>query len=154
MIVNTYSRYQAGLTLNNLFPAIKGKCACGCGKELPKSRKKWYSDLCRDTAFIKFAIIKGDTSIIRHQLFLIDMGACRMCGSVTDTWQADHIIPVMYGGSGCDLSNLQTLCIECHQSKTFSHSKYYPILIQFPRKRPQFSLSGLSLKVDRLQIAV
>lgn len=32
-------------------------------------------------------------------------------------WDVDHRIPVLEGGSD-DLSNLQTLCLECHYRKT------------------------------------
>ena len=35
-----------------------------------------------------------------------------------DFWQADHIVPVSGGGGECDLSNFQTLCSSCHDSKT------------------------------------
>lgn len=30
-------------------------------------------------------------------------------------WHADHIIPVFRGGGLCDLHNLRTLCVACHQ---------------------------------------
>lgn len=33
-------------------------------------------------------------------------------------WQADHIIPVIEGGGECDLTNLRTMCIPCHQNAT------------------------------------
>ena len=33
-------------------------------------------------------------------------------------WDADHIIPVVEGGGGCDLDNYRTLCIPCHQQIT------------------------------------
>lgn len=154
MTVNTYSRYQPGLTLNHIFPSIKDKCACGCGNTLPKSRKKWFSDLCRDTAFIKFAIIKGDTSIIRSQLFLVDLGACRMCGCITEDWHADHIFPVMFGGGACDLSNMQTLCISCHKEKTYTNIINYSTIRQFPHKRLLPFSGVISLRAGKLQIAV
>ena len=35
-----------------------------------------------------------------------------------DFWQADHIVPVIEGGGGCDLGNLQTLCTPCHRIET------------------------------------
>lgn len=129
-MINPFLRYQAGLTLNDLFPKINGFCACGCGNQLSKARRKWYSDKCRDMAFITFAIIKGDTTIIRQQLFQIDMGACRMCSEITDNWQADHILPVIEGGAACDLSNFQTLCIKCHTEKTYKLSHHNAISSQ------------------------
>lgn len=33
-------------------------------------------------------------------------------------WDADHIVPVAEGGGECDLSNIRTLCIPCHQKAT------------------------------------
>jgi hypothetical protein len=35
-------------------------------------------------------------------------------------WDADHIIPVQYGGGECGLDNIRTLCISCHKIITFS----------------------------------
>lgn len=154
MTVNPYSRYQTGLTLADVFPSQNKHCSCGCGNLLPKNRKRWFSDYCRNSAFIKFAILKGDTTIIRVQLFDIDMGACRSCGCITDNWQADHIIPVIFGGSGCDLKNLQTLCLDCHKEKTVKQQRYYPILLQSPRKHHQSYAGVLELMKGKLQIAV
>lgn len=116
-LINCFRRYQPGLSLAHIYPAQKDKCACGCGKPLSKQRKKWHSNDCRDFAYLSFAIIKGDTSIIREHLFLIDGGACRNCGLISDDWEADHILPVFLGGGACDISNFQTLCKECHKEK-------------------------------------
>jgi 5-methylcytosine-specific restriction enzyme A len=33
-------------------------------------------------------------------------------------WEADHIIPVVEGGGGCDLDNYRTLCRSCHKGET------------------------------------
>lgn len=33
-------------------------------------------------------------------------------------WQADHIVPVAFGGGQCGLENLQTLCTPCHAAKS------------------------------------
>lgn len=124
-MINSYKRYQTGLTLSDLYPPIKGMCACGCGIELSKGRKKWFSNKCRDYAYVNFAIIKGDVSVIREYLFQVDEGGCRNCGAITEDWQADHIVPVVAGGSACNISNFQTLCLECHKEKTqrVSHHK-------------------------------
>jgi hypothetical protein len=124
-MVNPHSRYQVGLTLNKLYPIVSGLCACGCSNELPKSRKKWFSNECRTSAYLNFAVIKGDLSVIRHLLYERDQGACMSCGEITSDWEADHIVPVHKGGGGCDLSNFQTLCVSCHIEKThiLSHHK-------------------------------
>jgi hypothetical protein len=118
-VINKYNRYQVGLTLNHLYPTLNGVCACGCGNKLSKNRKKWFSNDCRDKSFINFAIIKGDNSIIRQEIYSRDKGFCRGCGVESNAWEVDHILPVFLGGSACGLSNLQTLCIDCHKQKTF-----------------------------------
>lgn len=152
-MLNRYSRYQAGLTLNDLFPTKNGVCACGCNHLLPARRKKWFSDECRDTAYIRFAIVKGDTSIIRECLYQIDQGACRSCGTITDNWEADHIISVCEGGGGFGIYNYQTLCKECHREKTFNTISY-PTIAQFPHRHLQpFSIASLP-KMDTLRIVV
>ena len=127
MSINQYLRYQAGLTLNKLYPAKTGVCACGCNTPLGGRKKKWASDECRDASYIQFAIVKGDTTIIRECLFQIDGGACRMCGVIADNWEADHIIPVSHGGGACGITNFQTLCQDCHREKTYNLSHHKAI---------------------------
>lgn len=117
-VINHFNRYQVGLTLNNLYPTINGKCACGCNNDLPENRKKWFSDICRQKSYINFAIVKGDNKIIRDEVFKRDKGFCCKCGVYSKYWQADHIRPVFIGGGACSLYNLQTLCIDCHKEKT------------------------------------
>lgn len=121
-MINHRSRYQVGLTLNDVYPNIEGFCACGCGEKLTARQRKWSSGKCRDLAFLNFSVVKGDTVIIRHMLYSTDQGACRNCGEITDNWQADHILPVCKGGGGSSLDNFQTLCLACHQEKTYSLS--------------------------------
>lgn len=129
-MVNHFIRYQSGLTLTDLYPIVEGLCACGCGNSLLSKRKKWYSETCRNAAYINFAIIKGDTSVIRRELFLVDGGACRYCGLVTDDWEADHIQSVFNGGGACSFSNFQTLCKDCHKEKTQTLSHHSAISSQ------------------------
>lgn len=33
-------------------------------------------------------------------------------------WEADHELPVIEGGGGCDLDNYRTLCLQCHRAET------------------------------------
>lgn len=54
---------------------------------------------------------------IRERILLRDQYTCRGCGVVTHELEVDHIINVAEGGSDDD-SNLQSLCIPCHQAKT------------------------------------
>lgn len=129
-MINHSKRYQTGLTLNKLYPSLGEFCACGCDRILPKNRKKWATDNCRNNSFVNFAIIKGDISIIRHQLYLRDMGACHHCGEITANWEADHIIPVAKGGAALPLSNFQTLCSPCHKEKSYNLSHHSAISSQ------------------------
>jgi 5-methylcytosine-specific restriction endonuclease McrA len=38
-------------------------------------------------------------------------------------WDADHIVPVIEGGGECGLSNLRTLCRDCHKRVTAELAK-------------------------------
>jgi hypothetical protein len=118
-MINKNKRYQKGLTMDEVFPKMNGQCACGCGEILVGKRSKWASDHCRDNAFIEFSIIKGNTKIIRHEIFIRDKGFCHNCGQYDINWQVDHITPVKNGGSGCHIDKLQTLCLDCHKIKTY-----------------------------------
>ncbi len=117
-MINLNSRYQKGLTVNDLFPAKKGVCACDCNEPLTGKRRKWATTSCSDSAYISFAIVKGDTRIIRQELFTRDQGYCLNCGVFDEYWQADHKVPVHGGGGGSGLDNFQTLCVDCHQDKS------------------------------------
>lgn len=117
--INTRVRYQKGLTMASLFPSREdGSCACGCGKKLMGQKKRWFNRDCMVDALIQFYIIKGDTSVIRDELFKRESGFCRECGVYDEKWQADHILSVSEGGGACTLDNFQTLCSDCHKAKT------------------------------------
>lgn len=122
--LDQYRRYQNALSVENIFPNLKnGLCGCGCGNPLPKGKRRWYSKQCQEKAVNLFFIIKGDGKVIRQKVFDRDKGACRACGLISDTWQADHILPVHKGGGACGLDNFQTLCIDCHKEKTANDFK-------------------------------
>lgn len=126
-MLNNFTRYQNGLKVKNLFPGNGKYCACGCGKKLTGKQKRWASQECNDRTYKKIAILKGNNSVIREELFKRDKGFCYNCGVFDENWEADHIHPVFLGGGGCDLDNYQTLCLECHKEKTknqmLSHRK-------------------------------
>ena len=65
--------------------------------------------------------------MIRQQVFNRDQGFCRSCGVYDEYWQADHILPVFMGGSARGLDNFQTLCLDCHKSKTYSFAHHKAI---------------------------
>lgn len=41
----------------------------------------------------------------------------RLAGACLEgnAWHADHIVPVYKGGGLCQIENLRTLCVPCHQ---------------------------------------
>lgn len=117
---NHYTRYQKGMTLQDVFPLREdGLCACGCNKPLTGRQKRWSSKKCQEKALTHFLIIKGDNKTIRRELLKRDNGVCSCCG-ISNQWHADHILPVFRGGGFCDIDNLQTLCLDCH---TIKHQK-------------------------------
>lgn len=69
-----------------------------------------------------------DTSFwkkLRKQTLNRDNWLCCECarnGKVKPATEVDHIIPLSKGGTN-DLSNLQSLCHECHTAKTHSDNK-------------------------------
>jgi len=152
-MIDNYSRYQKGLTLSTLKPSIKGLCACGCGRELTGRQTKWASSECRDNAYVSFAIVKGDNEIIRQELFKRDKGFCCMCGVYDDKWESDHVIPVIFGGSGCALLNFQTLCRDCHKEKTKLQSIWYSKLKQFPDRQPLSFVACVYMPLEKLNIS-
>lgn len=120
--------------MQDLYPVLGNRCACGCGKELKGRQKKWASSDCSTNSYNQFAVLKGNSGMIRKILYSNELGFCRMCGVQVENWHADHIIPVYEGGGACDITNFQTLCIDCHKQK---HStKPYPNAKQFLRKMP------------------
>lgn len=53
-----------------------------------------------------------------HRIKTRDMWTCQACKRVTDTLEIDHIIPLHKGGKDVD-QNCQSLCVPCHQAKSF-----------------------------------
>lgn len=118
MILDKFQRIQSGVPFHEFAPTINNLCGCGCGVELTGRKTRWASKECADGAYEKYAILKGNTGIIRKALFVLEQGYCRHCGVYSDDWQADHIVPVYKGGGGCGIENFQTLCLDCHKEKT------------------------------------
>lgn len=126
--INKYERYQSGLSLCDMFPALDGICACGCKKELSGRRKKWATDDCSSFAFGVFSIIRGGTDYVRRLMQGYLEYKCCKCGcenyiieapnSIFSGLQVDHILAVQNGGGGCWLGNYQFICHRCHSVKT------------------------------------
>jgi 5-methylcytosine-specific restriction endonuclease McrA len=128
--IDKYKRYQK-IGIEQMFPSTKSKkCACGCGKALPKGRRRWNSDTCMEFAFYANQIIKGDTAKIKEILYEVLDYKCCKCGKnhseievphdLLCTIELDHIVAVKNGGGGCWLGNYQFICYHCHKEKTLS----------------------------------
>ena len=127
-LIDPYVRIQGWeLTIAKMFPPREdGRCACGCGCEIVKPRRRWASDNCSAGAALTVGVIKGHGSSVRSAIWERDKGICAECGAEPEwdralgqsDWHADHIIEVADGGGGCDLTNYQTLCSDCHKAKT------------------------------------
>ena len=117
-MLNKFQRYQQGLKMHHLFPSIEGECACGCGEPLKGKQKRWASQECNDRVYQYFAVLKGNTNMIRKLIYERDEGFCHSCGAHDENWEVDHIIEVREGGGACGLDNFQTLCPDCHNDKT------------------------------------
>lgn len=115
MPLNKFQRLQSNFKLEELYPSIPFKCACGCGLRLTGRRTRWATDQCVPKIITGFLILSGNVQVIRHELYKKQEGYCQKCGLKTDDWEADHIIPVHKGGG---LENFQTLCKDCHKEKT------------------------------------
>lgn len=147
-VIDPYKRYQKGLCIEDLYPTrLDGYCSCGCMRKISGKRRKWFSDDCRLRSLERFYIVKGDTDVIRDVLLRQDGGGCRSCGEITNNWEADHIIPVFYGGGGCDIDNFQTLCVSCHQEKTSLLNSLPRPLKFFTTMLNDFPSSGVTIYV-------
>lgn len=116
--LDKFKRTQPNFFLIDMFPSIKGFCACGCNTPLKGKQTRWADQKHVNNIYTQFAIIKGNSQIIRQELYKRDQGVCLKCGLINEKWEADHIIPVQHGGGACGLSNFQTLCQYCHKEKT------------------------------------
>jgi 5-methylcytosine-specific restriction protein A len=122
-------------------PNGRGVCRW-CHTEVPKGRRTFCSDDC-----VREWRLRTDPGYLREQVLRRDRGVCALCGLDTiefyrrfqlipakkrralrsqldwhagrrSFWDADHILPVAEGGGECDLSNIRTLCLWCHQEHT------------------------------------
>jgi 5-methylcytosine-specific restriction endonuclease McrA len=125
----------------------KGRKLCACGVEVAPPRLHWCSDSCfdewkveNDWTFIRYRVEARDHGICvlcgwdtnaAHSKFLnesrgvahsIVLERAKMMGippgrMFSDWWDADHIVPVVEGGSN-RIDNLRTLCLPCHRKET------------------------------------
>jgi 5-methylcytosine-specific restriction endonuclease McrA len=59
---------------------------------------------------------------IRERILLRDCYTCRRCGRVSIDLEVDHIVPLHLGGPESD-ENRQSLCRECHDTKSEQEEK-------------------------------
>jgi 5-methylcytosine-specific restriction enzyme A len=122
-------------------PHGKGICRW-CRREVTGRRRTFCSDDC-----VHEWRLRTDPGYLRQQVLLRDRGICAICGLDAiefyrrfqriparkrralsrqldmhprrrSFWDADHILAVAEGGGECDLSNIRTLCLWCHQENT------------------------------------
>lgn len=121
-----------------------GRAQCRwCSLEVPRGRRSFCSAWCVDQWRVR-----TDPGYLRERVYARDAGCCAVCridaveayrrlkrargksraamlaywgaGALKrrSLWDADHILPVCEGGGECDLENLRTLCLVCHQGAT------------------------------------
>ena len=131
-LIDPYKRH-VGISMEEMFPKIDGKCACGCEEKPPSGedwQRKWATDSCQS--------FTGDVLSIINNYFgkpakYVTLYYGKICSSENceETYylELDHIIGVKQGGGGCWLSNYRWLCKSCHNNKTnkdFKWKEYKP----------------------------
>ena len=91
-----------------------------CRKKLTGRQKSFCSDECGTTFFSRFWWQR-----IRSDVWVRDKRRCKECNIrlYRETTHTDHIIRIADGGLIFSMENYQTLCPECHQSKTSRENK-------------------------------
>ena len=129
---------------DSLTKGAQGRNLCRwCNLEVPPRRVTFCSVWC-----VHEWRLRTDAGYLREQTLERDHGICAQCRidcvaewnrirrlrgaarlrahrswgisarSRKSLWDADHIVPVIEGGGECDLSNIRTLCLKCHQAAT------------------------------------
>lgn len=104
---------------------MKGICI-ECGSQLPPRRRSYCSDKCRDERWRRYWSEQTEQAkkmigyrpmlwpaIAAEQIILYP--PCRQCGS-NKSLEVHHIVALHSGGSN-ELSNLITLCHDCHRAQ-------------------------------------
>jgi 5-methylcytosine-specific restriction protein A len=123
-------------------PNGRGLCRW-CSLEVPRRRFTFCSEFC-----VHEWKLRTQPAYLREKVLERDRGVCSVCSIDTlaearklrysrgvrralllrhwglstrsrkSLWDADHIIPVIEGGGECDLTNIRTLCLNCHRVAT------------------------------------
>lgn len=83
----------------------RGVCAA-CGRDTRALRRQLAAAQGAEREWLYHRLIREGYD--RHRL------------DASILWEMDHIHPVIEGGGGTGLENLQTLCVPCHKRKTAS----------------------------------
>ena len=81
----------------------RGVCAA-CGRDTLALRRKLKASAGEERELLCHRLLQEGYD--RHRLDRLIL------------WEMDHVHPVIEGGGGTGLENLQTLCIPCHKRKT------------------------------------
>ena len=96
------------------------------GEKTRYSRRKingvWTKVVYRQgTGCVHEWCLRSSTKYARDAVFDRDQGVCAECGARHNrrgAWQADHIVPVVFGGGECGLDGFRSLCTGCHRKET------------------------------------
>lgn len=105
---------DVGVIRAELLKRDGGKCA-HCGLEAEAERARCLRWLYRGQFGTdeEYRIARVEIETLRARFMRLGYPS-----PDTTWWQADHILEVVRGGGGCDLSGYQTLCHVCHAAKT------------------------------------
>jgi len=96
---------------------VKGICPA-CKKNKIRLGLKTCSPTCNIKYYNQCCIIH-DWSYLKSQALKRDNYKCVLCQNTKTSLEVDHIRPVaLFPELQWELSNLQTLCIDCHKNKT------------------------------------
>ncbi len=125
--IDPFKRIHA-ISITSMFPDIEGKCACGCGLDLPPRRSRFSTENCSRFAWAVRNIICNAHQAPSKFINKYYGNKCSECDSINGL-ELDHIIGVKHGGGGCWLSNYRWLCKVCHNDKTnkdFKRKRHKP----------------------------
>lgn len=99
------------------------KLHCLSPRLAPAVVQGWKPDSVRGTRQQRGYGSEWDS--LRRSILARDKGLCQPCftqGHITPATQVDHRVPKAQGGSD-DQVNLQSICEQCHRTKTASESR-------------------------------
>ncbi|WP_440767593.1 HNH endonuclease [Natronorubrum sp. DTA7] len=107
--------------MDELFPQEKSDLCRVCNEPVVDGRWNYCSERCRDIANGVQRMFLWD--VVRDQILERDDYTCQTCGVTGNpdqeqSMEVDHIERIADGGHPLEESNLQTLCADCHKTKT------------------------------------